>query len=71
MSAGGMRFGGCGDGNRGSGLRAGLSWPAVFGAFEFPVGHLALDDAGVAAQAACEQVALDLSQGPDQRACQP
>jgi hypothetical protein len=39
--------------------------------FEFPVGHLALDDAWVAAQAAFEQVALDFSQGPGQGAGQP
>jgi hypothetical protein len=53
------------------GLLAGLARAAVPGAFELPVGHLALDDAGVAARPACEQVALDLSQGPGQRPGQP
>jgi hypothetical protein len=43
----------------------------VRGTFEFPVGHLAFDHAGVAAGAAFEQVAADLSEGPGQRAGQP
>jgi hypothetical protein len=71
VSAGGVRFGGCDDGGWASWPLARLPWLAVSGAFEFPVGHFAFDHAGVAALAACEQVALDLTQGPGQRAGQP
>jgi uncharacterized protein YaaQ len=68
VSAGGVRFGGCDDGDRSIWPLAG---PAVHCAFEFPVGHFALDDARVAAGAACEQVAADFSQCPGQCAGQP
>jgi hypothetical protein len=71
LSSGWGGFCGCDDGDRVGGLLARLARAAVFGAFEFPVGHLALDHAGVAAQSAFEQVALYLSQGPGQRAGQP
>src|SRR5215471_11517089 len=57
LSAGRMRFGGCDDGDRGRGLLAERAGAVLTGAFEFPVGHLALDDAGVGAGAAFEQVA--------------
>ena len=68
--AGGAGFGG-GNDSGGGGPLAWLAWAVVPGAFEFPVGHLALDHAGVVACPACEQVALDLSQGPGQGTGQP
>jgi hypothetical protein len=55
-----MRFGGCDDGDLAGWPLAGLAG-ARRGAFEFPVGHLAFDHAGVAAGTAFEQVTADLS----------
>lgn len=70
MSAGGARFGGGDDGDRAGWPLGRLPGCRASGPFEFPIRHLAFDDARVAARAAGEQVALDFSQCPGQRAGQ-